>query len=318
VLGQASDDRALGQLFHTDHIPSLMEKGGPPAGAAAASRGRRLVRLGWAARDVVSLSVSDGQDVHLVIRPELTARSREHKVPIIHVSLTRSTLKTLNIESLVRRPGPRRCCAQGFADTPAQGFDSSSAVGFFTAFLPLRPSPTDSNLAARGAGPPPPLAVLVTREKRLHLQAFPGANGASARNEQCDVKGYRLLQLLAATEDVVHALGTRAVGQRVLLLELTLVRPQGAGRGARIDRVEELLPLPGLAYGDKFVARLAQAPRHRRPTLTRQELEARGGDGEGDVAEPESHLLIATLATPGGRRSIFRVALEGTGMEYAA
>ena len=157
----------------------------------------------------------------------------------------------------------------------------------------------------------------MTREKRLHMETFPGGGGRATRNEQLDVKGHRLLELLAADAERVLALGTRTGGQRVLLLELRIARRLGPDGPARIS-VRELVGIPGLSHGDKFVARLAQVALPRAGT--------RGGAGEGGNDEDgddgasqdedgERHLLVATLAAASGRRSIFRIALDGTGME---
>lgn len=68
---------------------------------------RNPVRLDWPATDITQLTVSDAKDAYIVVRHELTAKSREHKIPIAHMSTDassypfQSTVDTLNIVSLV-------------------------------------------------------------------------------------------------------------------------------------------------------------------------------------------------------------------------
>lgn len=64
------------------------------------------IELDWPAADVEHLSVSDTEDAYVVVRPELTARTREHKIPVAHIWMDNSsvppcpTVDTLNIVSL--------------------------------------------------------------------------------------------------------------------------------------------------------------------------------------------------------------------------
>jgi hypothetical protein len=96
VLRDGKDERAPGAMFYAE-IKELAKH----LGSTGEHLKRPLVALDWPARDVVGLSISDTKDIHLVVRPELTARSREHKIPVVRVSLQQRTLGTLNIESRV-------------------------------------------------------------------------------------------------------------------------------------------------------------------------------------------------------------------------
>lgn len=68
---------------------------------------RYKIELDWPAADIVELTVSNEKDAYIVVRPELTAKTREHKIPIAHVAMDTSSipyqfsLDTLNIVSLV-------------------------------------------------------------------------------------------------------------------------------------------------------------------------------------------------------------------------
>ncbi|KAJ4165546.1 hypothetical protein LMH87_007175 [Akanthomyces muscarius] len=85
---------------------------------------RNAIELDWPAADIEHLSVSDTEDAYVVVRPRLTARTREHKIPVAHIWMDNSsvppcpTVDTLNIVSL--------------------GFDGSSTAGFFTTFCVVK------------------------------------------------------------------------------------------------------------------------------------------------------------------------------------
>lgn len=71
----------------------------------------KSIELPWSATDVVHLSLSNENDVYIVVRPELTASSREHKIPVIHLYLgelaadrlgaDQATMDILNVVSRV-------------------------------------------------------------------------------------------------------------------------------------------------------------------------------------------------------------------------
>lgn len=60
-----------------------------------------LGKLDWPGTDITQFLFSTTSDIYLVVRPELTARSIEHKIPIIHIDLLTKRLDTLIIGSLV-------------------------------------------------------------------------------------------------------------------------------------------------------------------------------------------------------------------------
>jgi hypothetical protein len=62
-----------------------------------------LGKLDWPGTDITQFLFSTTSDIYLVVRPELTARSIEHKIPIIHIDLRTKRLDTLIIGSLVGR-----------------------------------------------------------------------------------------------------------------------------------------------------------------------------------------------------------------------
>jgi hypothetical protein len=273
-LKQEEDTRSPGSLFYIavrDLVDYAEHMG-------SATRPWKLpIKLDWPAVDVIHLSISDAMDVELVIRPELSAKSREHKIPIIHVSLEKQSIDTLNIESRVSdmaystlRHGELTKTCQ-----PKQGFDSSNAVGFFTTFVPLD-TKQDSD----------PTAVVVTREKRLLVQTFSGTD--RTRDRQHDVKHYRIVKLLGGSEDRLLALGTTSANNRMLLLQIGLSRPEEGIRGD--ITISEIAHLPGLAYGDEFAARLTQ--------------ETQGGK---DI----ELVIIAVQVATSRHRNIYRVELSG-------
>ncbi|PFH62082.1 hypothetical protein XA68_15173 [Ophiocordyceps unilateralis] len=186
-----------GSLFHAS-VPDLfrMPRGGRAPDTSrgpdttTASGGWRKLALEWLAAEVVHLSVSDTNDIDLVVRPEPTARSPEHKIPIMHVSLNEATIDTLNIQSL--------------------GYDSSSTGSFFTAFCPFRYEAT---------------CAVVTREKRFHIQKFAGMD--VSRELQKDIPNYRVRRLLMGLygDNRLFALGTTSASHRMLLLEIQVPQP---------------------------------------------------------------------------------------------
>lgn len=60
-----------------------------------------LDRLNWPAKDIIQLFFTTDDDLYLVVRPQLSARSREHKVRIVHIDVSSKRLDTLVIESRV-------------------------------------------------------------------------------------------------------------------------------------------------------------------------------------------------------------------------
>lgn len=59
-------------------------------------------KLDWPAKDVIRLFFMTDEDLYLVVRPHLSALSREYKVYIVHINVTTKRHDTLIIESNVR------------------------------------------------------------------------------------------------------------------------------------------------------------------------------------------------------------------------
>ncbi|KAJ3495583.1 hypothetical protein NLG97_g3291 [Lecanicillium saksenae] len=176
---------------------------------------QNAIELEWPAADIEHLSVSDAGDTYIVVRPELTAKTREHKIPIAHIWVDKEvvpaclTIDTLNIVSL--------------------GFDGSSTAGFFTTFCVVN----DSNTCA-----------LVTRGKRFHLQRFD--QYAPLKDDQRDIPDYRIAKLFnSGPNGRLFAIGNLSVKQSMMLLEVSL-SPSLV--------VRELIKIPGLVSGDDVAA----------------------------------------------------------------
>ncbi|KAJ6441394.1 ankyrin repeat protein [Purpureocillium lavendulum] len=169
---------AEGTIFQTDASVAM------PANASDF----KSIPLDWPAADVTHLSLPNGNDAYLVVRPELTTVSRDHKIPITHFSLDSHpvALDTLNIVSL--------------------GYDVSAYAGLFTAFCPFH----DRNTCA-----------VVTREKRFHIQKFEGSD--ASLELQREIPKYRISKLLPSAlgpRGRLLAIGTAQVKQQMMLLEI--------------------------------------------------------------------------------------------------
>ncbi|CAP98908.1 Pc22g16200 [Penicillium rubens Wisconsin 54-1255] len=191
-------------------------------------------KLDWPAADVVQLSFSTDEDLHMVFRPQRSGPNRKHEIPVIHVSLRTNQLCPLIIEPQVSLP----LCSTSIVRliSPMQGFESSSTVGLFTTFAPLSQKPH--------------VCVLVTREKQLHIQSLAQLDKTAAI--QADIKNYRVLKLMMGKDDEkIFAVGRRAAHHKMLLLEVDMPLPQET----KIS-VTELAEIPGLAYSDDFAERV--------------------------------------------------------------
>ncbi|RCI08828.1 hypothetical protein L249_4821 [Ophiocordyceps polyrhachis-furcata BCC 54312] len=172
--------RKLGSLFYAA-VSDLFRAGKDRE--PEANRGWKRMGLEWPAADVVHLSVSDANDVHLVVRPQRTTGKREHKIPMMHVSLRKLTADTLSIKSV--------------------GYDGSRTGSFFTTFCPFRHGAT---------------CAVVTHDKRLHIQKFDQSDGKG--DVEKVIPKYRVRRLLIGDDNRIYALGTTEVSSRMLLLEL--------------------------------------------------------------------------------------------------
>ncbi|KAK3693402.1 hypothetical protein B0T22DRAFT_420686 [Podospora appendiculata] len=249
ILRDREGEEQPGSLFVAPSIPELIKYAKRPPSASTDETTRpgmdppppepwTLDKLDWPASGVTSLTFAGKDDLYFVVRPELTARSREHMIPIVHLSLSAKTLESVIVES--------------------RGLDSSSIAGLFTTFTPFR---QDASTCA-----------VVTREKRLHIQDLRSSSPDSSSptttpttNAEAihrDIKNYRVLKLMmSARDDKMYALGTSTASHKVLLLEIavpTTRRGEGETEGGM--GIREVAPLVGLSYNDEFVERLAEGP----------------------------------------------------------
>ena len=63
-----------------------------------------LDKLSWPAKDVIKLFFTTDEDLYLVVRPHVSARSMEYKVHIVHINVNSKRLDTLIIDQKVRPP----------------------------------------------------------------------------------------------------------------------------------------------------------------------------------------------------------------------
>ncbi|KAJ5305036.1 uncharacterized protein N7443_004696 [Penicillium atrosanguineum] len=160
-----------------------------------------LDKLSWPAKDVTRLFFTTDEDLYLVVRPHVSARSLEYKVHIVHINVSTKRLDTLIIDQ--------------------KGFDSSSNIGLFTTFAPFRNKPDTF--------------AIITREKQLHIRSL----AEEKSSIQTEIKGYRVLRLLVGWDDTkIFAIGTPEAEHGMVLLEITV--PQGRGKHISIKELERL------------------------------------------------------------------------------
>lgn len=63
-----------------------------------------LGKLSWPAKDVIRMFFTTDEDLYLVFRPHVSARSMEYKVHIVHINVNSKRLDTLIIDQKVRPP----------------------------------------------------------------------------------------------------------------------------------------------------------------------------------------------------------------------
>ncbi|PCH02423.1 Hypothetical protein PENO1_022300 [Penicillium occitanis (nom. inval.)] len=172
-----------------------------------------ILRLDWSASDITYISFPTYDEVYLIVQPQITARSRENEIPIIHLSL--KTRPRLLQTVLVR----------------SQGFDPGSTVGLFTAFTAFRQQQAT--------------CAFIAREKQLYIQNLADPGSIAVENT---IKNYRVLKLVMDWNDrKIFALGTPAGTNRVYLLEMTV--PQSEVDKVTVT---ELVSLPDLSQDDEF------------------------------------------------------------------
>ncbi|KAK8138792.1 serine/threonine protein kinase [Apiospora sp. TS-2023a] len=197
IVRHEEGEREPGCLFYSD-IPMLVEfaRRRRESASDTASSGAdsvneepwRWVPLHFPAADVTHLSFSNQNEVYVVIQPELTVKTREHKIPVLCFSPEKRTLGTLVIQS--------------------QGLDSGT-VRLFTTFSPLHIEET---------------CAIITREKHLHIRSV--RLDDSSRDVQTMVKGYRLVKVLTSwQDDKIFALGTQSANNKMILMEFGIPRP---------------------------------------------------------------------------------------------
>ncbi|KAK5653979.1 hypothetical protein OQA88_7655 [Cercophora sp. LCS_1] len=170
-------------------------------------------KLSWPASAISHLALAAKHEAYLVIQPELTVRTSEHKITVVRICLVTKSLVPVIIES--------------------KGFDMSSTAGLFTTFAPLR---CESATCA-----------IVTREKQLHVQSLVGDEPTPGIHK--DIKHHRVVKLLIDADDGIFALGTAVAHHRMQLMELAVA---GSPVGAREVSVREIAHIPGLAHHDDF------------------------------------------------------------------
>ncbi|RDW83664.1 uncharacterized protein DSM5745_03990 [Aspergillus mulundensis] len=172
--------------------------------------------LRWPAGHIARLFFSTAEDVYLVVRPQLTIPSTDHKVYVVHVNIITKDMHCLPIE-------PR-------------GLDSSSTARLFTTLAPFHNRPT--------------MCAVVTREKQLHIQDLAAENTMTPIRK--DIKNYRVLKLMMSSQDdKLYAVARHPVNYKILLVELTVPRSNEDE-----VRFRELTTLPNLAEDDQFTERL--------------------------------------------------------------
>ncbi len=125
-----------------------------------------ILRLDWSASDITCISFPTYDEGYLIVQPQITARSRENEIPIIHLSL--KTRPRLLQTVLVR----------------SQGFDPGSTVGLFTAFTAFRQQQAT--------------CAFIAREKQLYIQNLADPGSIAVENT---IKNYCILKLVMDWND---------------------------------------------------------------------------------------------------------------------
>lgn len=170
------------------------------------------LKLDWPASDITYISFPTHDEVYLIVQPQITARSRENEIPIIHLSL---------------KTRPRISQTVFFR---AQGLDPVNTLGLFTAFTTFRQQQSTCAFIARG--------------KQLFIKNVADRGSIAL---ETTIQNYRVLKLVMDCNDrKIFALGTPAGTNRVFLLEMTV--PQ---YDVDKVSVTELVSLPDLSQDDE-------------------------------------------------------------------
>ncbi|RYO89944.1 hypothetical protein DL766_007079 [Monosporascus sp. MC13-8B] len=265
----------------------------------------RLLPLEWPAVDVTQMSLPVKDDIYMVIQPELTIKSQEHKVRVACLSLQTGLPTILNVEA------------------KDLGTNTMNTVGLFTTFAPFHHHHNRMRCCA-----------IVIREKRLLVANLEDP----AHDSQRDILGYRVLSLMASSgrrppsqssanehsnnhnyyspysgssssiydhhhrRAITSAATTATTGEpnarlyalaapnashRIVLIEVHVPSSRAGAGGEGEVAVRELAHLEGLGHDDVFAVRVCEPD----------------ADGEG-----EGYVLVAALVGA-NRRAIYRVPL---------
>lgn len=215
--------QAYGSLLTVNRMTPSTQGSSESDGSNLSRRGlphdSTILRLDWSASDITYISFPTHDEVYLIVQPQITARSRENEIPIIHLSL--KTRPRLLQTVLVR----------------SQGLDPGN-TGLFTAFTAFRQQQAT--------------CAFIAREKQLYIQNLADPGSIAVENT---IKNYRVLKLVMDWNDrKIFALGTPAGTNRVYLLEMTV--PQSEVDNVTVT---ELVSLPDLSQDDEFTVVLSSS-----------------------------------------------------------
>lgn len=193
--------------------------------------------LDWPATEISDLSFPTGNDIYFVVRPKVSIRSHEEKAILVHVCHASKRLETVRIESAVSFMLICKRLLTISNNSTIKGLDHSGAnVGIFTTFAPIYEL-FDT-------------CAIITKQNRLYIQSLDEADSSFA--VQAQIKNYRILKLMTGwNQGRMFAIGRHVSGHTLILLEVNLHQSQAGG-----VFIKELARLPGLVYGDQFVATL--------------------------------------------------------------
>ncbi|KXJ91907.1 kinase-like domain-containing protein [Microdochium bolleyi] len=103
-LNHWTDDRGPGAIFHAriSDLRKYYRGRTTPSPTEPAPTPWRTIDLEWPANDITELVPCANNDLYMVVQPELTYRTQEHRVSVVCLSLLTEMYEQLNIESQVR------------------------------------------------------------------------------------------------------------------------------------------------------------------------------------------------------------------------
>ncbi|KAK1638668.1 kinase-like domain-containing protein [Colletotrichum phormii] len=249
VVENQEDESLSGSIFHV-RIEDLIEMGSTSEGNETEQSGRnlldRFIAFDWPAEDVMSLSLTSQNRCYAAIRPYLEENGL-YRIPVVSYSL-----ETQDYEEVFLEPRDQE----------------SKGSSLFTTFAGLHQQAA---------------CVIVSRESQL-FTVDPHANTShvQARRSRYPkiIENYRLLRVMIdPSDDTIFALGSRADGGCILVLEIA--RPETRDPVV----IRELAQLPGLSENDEFTGTIV------------------GNDGN-------RHILITALVGA-NRHAVFKIDLSG-------